>query len=113
MEPDASALRIEHDAVQSRLSSRASTPHVAWGVGLSFTAAILIAAAAKLWWDLSEYHPEFYVAVLALGLVVGLWAAVRLGIGLRLARSERREFVRLLELRQRLHLDDPASLLPR
>jgi len=112
MEPDASALRTEHDAVLSQLSSRASTAHLAWGAGLTFTAATLLAAAAKLWWDLSEYHPEAYLAVLALALGVAGWAGARLATGLRLARRERQQFVRLVELRARLHLDDPASLLP-
>lgn len=112
MEPDATALRTEHDAVQSHLSSRASTPHVAKAAALSFVAATLYAAAAKLWWDLSEYHPELYLTVLGLALAVTAWALVRLVTGLRLARRERQEHARLLELRARLHLDDPASLLP-
>lgn len=112
MEQDLRALWSELDAVQARLQSRASTPHVAKGAGLGFVAATLYAASAKLWWDLSEYHPELYLTVLALAVAVTGWALYRLGTGLRLASRERREYARLLELRARLRLDDPASLLP-
>jgi hypothetical protein len=112
MEPDAAALRTEHDAVLSRLSSRASTRHLAWGLGLSFACATLLAAAAKLWWDLSEYHPELYLAVLTVAVFVGAAAGYRLGVGILLAARERHEFGRLLQLRSRIGLDDASSLLP-
>jgi peptidoglycan/LPS O-acetylase OafA/YrhL len=112
MEPDPRALRSEHDAMAARLASRASTGPLAWALSLGCLSALILAVSAKLWWDLSEYHPELYLSALGLGVAVALAALTRLTRGVRLARGEREEFVRLLELRRQLGIGDPRTMLP-
>jgi hypothetical protein len=108
----ATELRAEHDEVLARLSSRRSMVHVAHAAVAGFVAAIFLSAAAKLWWDFSEYHPELYQASLVVSGLGALYAGVRATLGFIDFRRERGELVRLRHLRATLRIDDPATSLP-
>jgi hypothetical protein len=109
---DVRQLRAEHDEVLQRLSSRVSTLHFAHAAVGTLVSATFVAASAKLWWDFGEYNPGRWQVALAIAGLALAYAAVRALIGAGHYRRERRELVRLRELRATLHLDDPATLLP-
>ena len=113
METDAIQLRAEHDAVLERVSSRASILHLAHAVVSGGVGALFLAAAGKLWWDFSEYHPEYYEIALGVSAIALAYAAVRLWLGLAASRRERVEVARLFTLRKALDLDVPGAMLPR
>ncbi len=105
-------LRAEHDAVLSSLSARRSTLHLAHAAVSGFIGLTLVAVAAKLWWDYSEYNPEYFEGSLALAAMAGLYSLVRLVIGRGHFKRERVALGRLLSLRRELGVDDPAVMLP-
>jgi hypothetical protein len=113
MDLDAVALRAEHDAVLERVSSRASIGHFAHGIVASGVSILFLAASVKLWWDFSEYRPEYYLAGLVVASGAAAYAAGRLLVGRRIFLQEAVEVDRLLELRRALHLDVPGAMLPR
>ncbi len=105
-------LQAQFERLQETLSSRQSTLHFAHA-GVSFIVSLLLGgAAAKLFWD-SVKTPKlaFVVTAVSVGLVV--YAIVHLTKGRRALAEELKQYTSLLELRRRLHLDDPSSLLPR
>ncbi len=104
------ALRAEHDAVLSTLSTRASTKHFAHGAVTLFLALILLGTSGKLWWDYSTENPEWSAAAGALGAMVLGYCVVRFALGARMYGKERVQLTRLLDLRKTLGVDAPASL---
>jgi hypothetical protein len=105
-------LQAQLERLQESLSTRQSTLHFAHA-GVSFIVSLLLGgAAAKLFWD-SVKTPKlaFVVTAVSVGLVV--YAIVHLTKGRRALAEELKQYTSLLELRRRLHLDDPSSLLPR
>jgi hypothetical protein len=113
MEREPSQLRAEHDAVLERVSSRESIGHFAHGIVAGGIGALFLAAAGKLWWDFSEYHPEYHLAALVISTVTLGYSAVRLLIGRATFRREATQVARLFELRKALSLDVPGAMLPR
>lgn len=107
-----SALRAEHDAVLSSLSTRESTRHFAHAAVSGLVVVALWGTAGKLWWDFSTTNPEWAVGVAGLGALLVAYAAVRLIIGSRANTRERVQLVRLRELRQVLGVDAAASITP-
>lgn len=105
-------LRAQLERLQESLSTRQSTLHFA-RAGVSFIVSLLLGgAAAKLFWD-SVRTPKlaFLVTAVSVGLVV--YAFVNLRRGRRLLADELKQYDSMMELRRRLHLDDPSALLPR
>lgn len=105
-------LQAQMERLQESLSTRQSTLHFAHA-GVSVIVALLLGgAAAKLFWD-SIRAPKlaYLVAAVSVGLV--LYAIARYRKGRRMLAEELKQFDSLLELRRRLHLDDPSALLPR
>ena len=105
-------LRSQLERLQETLSTRQSILHFAHA-GVSFISALILAgAAAKLFWDSLKVP---YVASGVTALVLGLvsYGLVRYFKGRRELAEELKRYGDLLELRRRLHLDNPASLLPR
>jgi hypothetical protein len=113
MQIDDSQLRAEHDAVLERVSSRQSIGHFAHGVVAVAIGALFLAAAAKLWWDFSEYRPEYYVIALIISGLALAYGVVRLTVGRVVFRREKIQVARLFELREALSLDVPGAMLPR
>ncbi len=107
-----SELQAQLERLQESLSTRQSTYHFAHA-SVSFIVSLLLGgAAAKLFWDsLRTPKLAFVVTAAAVGLVV--YALVHLLKGRRTLADELKQYDSLLELRRRLHLDDPAALLPR
>jgi hypothetical protein len=69
------ALRAEHDAVLSSLSTRESTMHFAHA-GVSILIAVAICGTAgKLWWDFSTTNPEWAGGFAAVGALVLAYAS--------------------------------------
>jgi hypothetical protein len=105
-------LRAEHDAVLSALSARESTLHLAHGAVSALVCLTFLAASAKLWWDFSEYNPEYYQGALAVSVSAALYAVVRVLVGRVHFKRERIELGRLRSLRRALGVDDPSVMLP-
>jgi cytochrome bd-type quinol oxidase subunit 1 len=105
-------LRAEHDAVLSALSVRRSMLHLAHGAVSALVSGTFLAASAKLWWDFSEYDPEYYQTALAVCAVTACYSVVRFLIGRGHFKRERVELVRLRTLRRELGVDDPRVMLP-
>lgn len=105
-------LRAQLERLQESLSTRQSTFHFAHA-GVSFMVSLILGgAAAKLFWDsLRTPMLAFLVTAVAVGLVV--YAFVHFRKGRRALAEELKQYDSLLELRRRLHLDDPSALLPR
>jgi hypothetical protein len=75
-------------------------------------ALIFGGAAAKLFWDSSKVPVlGFAATVVALGLLI--YSLVRYTKGHRELAEELKRYGDLLELRRRLQLDNPSTLLPR
>ncbi len=106
-------LRAEHDAVLSALSERRSMLHLAHGAVSALISATFLAASAKLWWDFSEYDPQYYQGALAISAATACYAVVRFIIGRGHFKRERVELGRLRTLRRELGVDDPQVMLPR
>ncbi len=102
------ALRAEHDAVLSSLSTRESTLHFAHGAVSSLLFVALAGTAGKLWWDFSTTHPEYAAAFAGLSALALGYALVRFAMGARLNGQERQLLRRLRELRKALGVDAPA-----
>ena len=113
MDTDATQLRAEHDAVLERVSSRQSIGHFAHGVVAGGLGALFLATAGKLWWDFSEYHPEYYLIALVISAVALVYSGARLWLGRTVFRWEQGQVARLFELRRALNLDVPGAMLPR
>lgn len=113
MDTDATQLRAEHDAVLERVSSRESISHLAHGVVAGGIGALFLAAAGKLWWDFSEYHPEYYVIALVISAAASVYSGARLWLGRTVFRREQVQVARLFELRKVLNLDVPGAMFPR
>jgi len=102
----------QHEQLQAALATRQSTYFFAHA-GVSFIVALIFSGATgKLFWD-SVRTP--YLGWLLLGVTLGLviyalssYRKARVFLAEELSRYET-----LLELRNRLRLDDPAALLPR
>lgn len=106
------ALRAEHDAVLSSLSTRASTHHFAHGAVSLFLTVVFLGTSARLWLDYGSEHPEWSLIAGVAGVAVFIYSLVRLIIGARAYGRERAQLGRLLELRKTLGVDAPASLSP-
>lgn len=104
------ALRAEHDAVLSSLSTRVSTQHFAHGAVSLFASIVLGGTSARLWLDYGAEHPEWAWVAGGLGCVAIVYSLVRLALGARTYGQERTQLNRLLELRKTLGVDAPASL---
>jgi len=109
---DRPELHSQMQQLQAELSTRESTRHFAHAAVSVMIASIFAGAAAKLFWD-SVRTPVlgFGAAALALGLVI--YSTIHYRKARRLQRHELARFETLQQLRRSLHLDDPASLLPR
>jgi hypothetical protein len=105
-------LRSQLERLQETLATRQSIQHFAH-TGVSFMIALILAgAAAKLFWDATRVPVlSFVVTGLSLGLVI--YALVHYRKGRRDLAEELKRYGDLLELRRRLHLDNPSALLPR
>jgi hypothetical protein len=105
-------LRSQLERLQAGLATRQSILLFAHS-GVSFLVALILAgAAAKLFWDSSRVpFVAFGVTAVVLGLVS--YALVRYRQGRRELADELKRYGDLLELRRRLHLDNPSTLLPR
>jgi Ni/Fe-hydrogenase subunit HybB-like protein len=105
-------LRSQLERLQESLSTRQSILHFAH-TGVSLIAALIFAgAAAKLFWD-SQKVPVLGFAATAVALGLALYALVNYLKGRRELAEELKRYGDLLELRRRLHLDNPSTLLPR
>lgn len=99
------------EALQRELADRRSIVHLAHAGVATVTAFIFGGAAAKLFWD-SIRLPYLGVAAAGVALLCLLYAWVNYRRGNRLLTDERQRFEAMMEMRQALHLDDPAALLP-
>lgn len=113
MEPEATQLRAEHDAILERVSSRQSIGHFAHGIISGCIGALFLAAAVRLWWDAAESDLEFRLAAAGVSSVALMYSAVRLLVGRATFHREASLVARLLELRKALSLDVPGAMLPR
>jgi len=103
------ALRAEHDAVLSHLSTRDSTHQFAHGAVSLFVSISLFGTAGKLWWDYSIENPEWAAVAAALGVACVAYSLTRFVLGARAYGRERTQVTRLLDLRKTLGVDAPAS----
>lgn len=106
------SLHEQLERLQEALSTRQSTLLFAH-TGVSFVVAFILGGAtAKLFWD-STRAP--YVAWLGLAATLGLviYGVMRYRQGRTVLADELVRYETMLELRQRLGLDDPKALLPR
>ncbi len=104
------ALRAEHDAVLSTLSTRTSTKHFAHGAVSLFASVVLVGTSGKLWWDFSIDNPEWSALAGVLGCAVLSYSLARFMLGARAYNREALQVVRLLGLRKELGFDAPAAL---
>jgi hypothetical protein len=105
-------LRSQHERLQASLATRQSILHFAH-TGVSLLVALILAgAAAKLFWE-SVKVPVLGIAVAAVALGLVSYSLVRYLKGRRELAGELKRYGDLLELRRRLHLDNPSKLLPR
>ncbi len=112
MNAETQNLHEQLERLQAALSTRQSTLLFAHA-GVSFIASpVLGCATAKLFWD-SARAP--LVAWLGLAATVGLslYGLLRYRQGRTVLADELVRYETMLELRRRLHLDDPTALLPR
>ena len=103
--------RAEFERLQGELASRQSITCYSKAIVACVAALILGGGTLKLFID-SDRAP--YVAWLGSLLVLGLFtfAALQALRGRRAMRDEDVRYQRMMELRQRLELDDPSALLP-
>jgi len=105
-------LRAQLERLQESLSTRQSTFHFAHA-SVSFMVSLLLGgAAAKLFWD-SVRTPLLAFAVTAVSVGLVVYALAHFLKGRRALADELKRFDSMMELRRRLHLDDPSALLPR
>jgi hypothetical protein len=105
-------LHEQLEQLQEELATRQSILHFAHtGVAL-VVAGIVAGASGKLFWDSVRTPWLAWLGVLATaGLVVH--ALVRYRRGRQVLKVELERYQALLELRRRLRLDNPSTLLPR
>lgn len=105
-------LRSQLERLQERLATRQSILHFAHAAVSLIVALIFGGAAVKLFRD-STMEPAlgFGATVVALGLLI--YSLVRYAKGRRELADELKRYGDLLELRRRLQLDNPSTLLPR
>jgi hypothetical protein len=105
-------LRSQLERLQESLATRQSIQHFAH-TGVSTIVALIFAGAAiKLFWDSTKVPLLAFVSsALVLGLVI--YALVHYRKGRRSLSEELKRYGDLLELRRRLQLDNPSTLLPR
>lgn len=98
--------------LQAQLAIRRSTTHFARAGVALVGSAIFTGAAAKLFWDSIRFPVLGALsAVVAAVLIVFAWRQYRRGMSHH--RRELELFASLKAVHRALHLDDPASLLPR
>jgi hypothetical protein len=103
------ALRAEHDAVLSNLSTRDSTHQFAHAAVSLFLSVALFGTSARLWIDYGTDNPEWTAIAAALGVVALGYSVTRFAFGGRAYSRERTQVTRLLELRKTLGVDAPAA----
>lgn len=107
------ALRAEHDAVLSQLSTRESTRHFAHGALSTFAAVVLGGTAVRLWIDSAIDQPGWGLvagAAAAACVMAVLYSGLRFVMGRRAHGVERRWLNRLRGLREQLGLDRALPL---
>lgn len=105
-------LRSQLERLQERLATRQSILHFAHAVVSLIAALIFGGAATKLLWDAEKVPVQgFGAMVVALGLLI--YSLARYARGRRELAEELKRYGDLLELRRRLQLDNPSTLLPR
>ncbi len=103
------ALRAEHDAVLSNLSTRDSTHQFAHAAVSLFIAISFVGTSGKLWWDYSTQNPEWAAIAGGAGVTLLSYSLVRFVLGFRAYGRERAQVSRLLDLRKALGVDAPAE----
>lgn len=99
------------EQLQSDLSDRRSIVLLAHS-GVAFVTAFIFGGAAiKLFWD-SIRLPYLGIAAAAIALACVIYGLVNYLRGQKLLADEHRRFGLMMEMREALHLDDPAALLP-
>lgn len=111
MSDDSTQQRAELDQLQSELATRMSITHFAKTAISTMVALILSGGVAKLIVDSAKLP---FLAMAGIAAVVGLvlFAVVQYVRGRKAQVYEDTRYARMMELRQALHLDDPAMLLP-
>ncbi|WP_224249895.1 hypothetical protein [Hyalangium gracile] len=105
-------LRSQLERLQESVATRQSILHFAHS-SVSFLAALIFSgAAAKLFWDSAKVPYVAFGAVALVVLLLGYCLAHYLK-GRRALAEELKRYGDMLELRRRLHLDNPSALLPR
>ena len=109
MNADPQNPREQLERLQEALSTRQSTQLFAHA-GLSLVVALILGGAtAKLFWD-SLRTPYLAWAGLVASLALAAYGLSRLSKGRTVLADELTRYATLLELRQRLGLDQPAAL---
>ena len=114
-EPEASALRAEHDDLAARVATRRSIDDVRRGAYASFALPVSAGLSVKFAWDRWGFgprparpvgrYPLLFLAALALSLLLLFVAQSAFRRARRTMKVEDRDFARLQEIRQRLGMD--------
>ena len=114
-EPEASALRAEHDDLAARVATRRSIDDVRRGAYASFALLVSAGLTVKFAWDRWGFgprparpvgrYPLLFLAALALSLLLLFVAQSAFRRARRTMKVEDRDFARLQEIRQRLGMD--------
>lgn len=101
------------DLLQAELKARKSIFHLAHAAVSLLVALVAACTAARLFWDYELGELALLGAALIVALVMFVHGFVRWGLGRRAMARETVQFAELQELRLRLGIDDPNTLLPR
>jgi hypothetical protein len=114
-EPEAIALRTEHDELATRVATRRSIDDVRRGAYASFGVVVAFGLSVKFAWDRWGWgprparppgrYPLLLLAAVVLVLVLGLVAVRAFRRARRAMKVEDRDFARLQEIRRRLGMD--------
>jgi len=114
-EPEASALRDEHDVLAARVATRRSIDDVRRGAYASFALVVSAGLTVKFAWDRWGWgprparpvgrYPLLFLGALALSLLLLAIAVAAFRRARNAMRVEDRDFARLQEIRQRLGMD--------
>ena len=112
MNADTQNLHEQLERLQEALSTRQSINLFAQAGVSCMVAFILGGATGKLFWDSTRApHVAWLGLAATLGLVI--YALSRYRKGRTVLADELVRYESMMELRRRLHLDDPSALLPR
>jgi hypothetical protein len=114
-DPEAKALRAEHDELAARVATRRSIDDVRRGAYASFGVFVTVGLSIKFAWDRWGWGPKsarpmgryplLFLGAVALATVLLYVATSAFARARRIMKVEDRDFARLQEIRRRLGMD--------